>query len=295
PLFHTAKQFAANFWTPVTVTGLLEFYSNLLLPVSLCLVALLVLLSLLPADPLHETSRKGLRASTLVVLVLFALLPLALFALANSLTGAFLPRYVYASGTAICLLVVYLINRLAVDPHHRLVVLAFVPLIFFAVLAVRGITPLQTERFRSEFLMRLHALQQQSPLPIVLGDDGLFVEISYYDQQKNHRDLANIWFVYDPQPDARTNVDMAFRGLKKIMPLNAIEYGAARSLGDTWLYLGPWGHPLLQLSIADCATYEFVHDKLLGLDYWILGFPDSSGRAECSGLSGTQSARKRPC
>src|SRR5262249_13200030 len=126
PLFHTAKQVAANFLTPVTLTGLLEFYSNLLLPVSLCLFALLVLLSLLPADPLHETSRKGLRASTLVVLVLFALLPLALFALANSLTGAFLPRYVYASGTAICLLVVYLINRLAVDPHHRLVVLAFV-------------------------------------------------------------------------------------------------------------------------------------------------------------------------
>ena len=126
PLIHTASQFSANFWTPVTLTALLRFYPDLLLTVAPCLIALLSILCLVPLrtspDELNDT-HNGLNATTVVALVAFAMLPLVLFVLAKVFTGAFLPRYVEASGTAICLLAVVMIERLAIDRGLRALVL----------------------------------------------------------------------------------------------------------------------------------------------------------------------------
>ena len=251
PLAEAAGQYRVNFWTPVNLSSALGFYPALLSPVTPTLVFMAVLVAIfLSYRPEIDGWRSvALSRDAVLAAAMFACLPVVLFVLARLLTGAFWPRYVYSAGVALCTLVVVFGAKLPLGRRARTIIFIGVPLLFLTVATFRLSRGL-TFSERREFVNALAQLQRTSALPVVLGDDGLFVEIAYAYPSA----LRNCFFVYDTHPDRRTNVDLAVRGLQQVMPVQAQTWVAMKTVHPSFLYIGNWGDTVLQRALEDGGT-----------------------------------------
>jgi len=264
-LAKTASQYRANFWTPVDLNAALDFYANLLSPVAPALVFMGVLLGMaLLQSPADEWSRRlALSRDSILAIGVFACLPAPLFIVARLVTGAFAPRYVYEAGVAFCVLLVVLAANLPLTSRWRAVIFLGVPMVFLTIATLRLARAL-TFTYREDFVTALVQLQETSEFPVVLGDDGLFVELAY----SHPGALKNCYFLYDVVPDRRTNVDLAVRGLQQVMPLQAQTYDSMKAAHPTFVFIGTWG-PLLARAVADGGTVHYRPSATV-TDYWIV-------------------------
>jgi hypothetical protein len=254
----------------VTLTSALTFYPSLLAPAIPCLVAMTLLIALVPgAEEFRATEATELPRETLHALVWFSALPVAMFVMARLVTGAFLPRYAIGSGAALALLSVVLASHMPGRANRLGVIVVAVPLLFLTVPVVRQLTGLRTHQFRVTFAASLERFQRTATQPVILGDDGVFVELSQSDSAQH---LTNCYFLYDAFPDKRTNVDKAVRGLLQLWPIRAMSFDAMKSRTPGFSFIGNWGDRVLERSLADGATIEVRTDASSGLTYWHVTF-----------------------
>lgn len=273
PLIATASRFSDRFWTPVTMTSALSFYPALLAPALPCVLVIAVLASVLPAagetDREPAAARAGVPREVRHALVWFAAMPVAMFIVARLATGAFLPRYAVASAAALSILAVVLASRVRARPAALAGVVALVPLAFMIVPAARQVSALRTNRYRVAFTASLEAFQRTAQHPVIIGDDGVFVELSQSDTEQR---LSNCYFLYDAVPAQSTNVDRAVRGLLEVWPIRAMPFDAMRQRADSFAFIGNWDHPVLTRAKVDGARIEPQTDAASGLAYWRVSF-----------------------
>jgi 4-amino-4-deoxy-L-arabinose transferase-like glycosyltransferase len=269
PLIETAARFSDRFWTPVTLTSALAFYPSLLAPAIPCLIAMALLALLAPATG-EPTARAGeVPRETVHALIWFSAMPVAMFVIASLRAGAFLPRYTVAAGAALVILAVVLASRIRASARYLGVIVAAVPLAFITVPVVRQVTGLRTHQFRVAFTSGLEAFQRVARQPVVIGDDGVFVELSHSDTAQR---LTNCYFLYDAFPDRRTNVDEAVRGLLQVWPIRAMPFDVMKNRAPGFAFVGNWGDRVLERSLADGATIQPQTDAASGLNYWQVTF-----------------------
>ena len=267
PLVEVAARFSDRFWTPVSVTSALGFYPSLLAPAIPCLVAMALCAALVPpADDAAETS--SLPRESAHALVWFGAMPAAMLAIAVR-TGAFLPRYAIASGAALVMLAAVLLWRLRGRRERLAIIVAVLPLMFMTVPVLRQATGLRTHQFRVAFTSALEGFQRSTAQPVVIGDDGVFVEVSQGDTAQR---LTNCYFLYDALPDRPTNVDKAVRGLLQVWPIRAVSFDSMKERTRQFAFIGNWGDRVLERSLADGARIEPRTDRDSGLAYWQVSF-----------------------
>lgn len=271
PLVEVAARFSDRFWTPVTITSALAFYPSLLAPAIPCLIAIALLTALVPADADGPATAEPLvmARETVHALVWFSIMPVAMFVIASLRTGAFLPRYTVATGAALVILWVVLVSRMRGRASHLRLIVAALPLIFMSVPVVRQATGLRTHQFRVAFTAGLEDFQGAARQPVVIGDDGVFVELSQSDTQQR---LTNCYFLYDAFPDRPNNVDEAVRGLLQVWPIRALAFDAMKARASGFAFIGNWGDRVLERSLADGATIHSQTDPSSGLKYWQVTF-----------------------
>jgi 4-amino-4-deoxy-L-arabinose transferase-like glycosyltransferase len=270
PLVEVAARFSDRFWTPVTATSGLAFYPLLLAPAIPCLLAIALLTALVPItrDPAaRETIEFG--RETVHALVWFSVMPVAMFVLASLRTGAFLPRYTVAAGAALVILAVFLVSRMRGRAGALSLIVAGVPLFFMTVPVLRQVTGLRTHQFRVAFTNGLDAFQHGAHQPVVIGDDGVFVELSQSDTAQR---LTNCYFLYDAFPERPNNVDKAVRGLLQVWPIRAMPFDKMKDRAQGFAFIGNWGDRVLERSLADGAKIHFQTDASSGLTYWQVMF-----------------------
>jgi hypothetical protein len=268
PLVEVAARFSDRFWTPVTVTSALGFYPSLLAPVIPCLVAIALCAALVPPTEDAAAGAPGVPRETVHALVWFSAMPAAMLAIALR-TGALLPRYAIASGAALVMLAAVLVWRLQGRRERLAVIVAVVPLIFVAVPVLRQATGLRTHQFRVAFTSALEAFQRSTGQPVIIGDDGVFVEVSHSDTPQR---LTNCYFLYDAFPDRPTNVDKAIRGLLQVWPIRAVSFDGMKARTPQFAFIGNWGDRVLERSLADGARIEPRTDSASGVTYWQVNF-----------------------
>jgi 4-amino-4-deoxy-L-arabinose transferase-like glycosyltransferase len=271
PLVEVAAKFSDRFWTPVTLTSALAFYPSLLAPAIPCLIAIALLAALVPAadDGPAATEPMELPRETVQALLWFSAMPVAMFVMASLRTGAFLPRYTVASGAALVILSVVLASRIRGRASYLGLIVAALPLAFMAVPIIRQVTGLRTHQFRVAFTAGLEGFQRVAHQPVIIGDDGVFVELSQSDAAQR---LTNCYFLYDAFPDRPTNVDKAVRGLLQVWPIRAIPFDAMRTRASGFAFIGNWGDRVLERSLADGAKVHSQTDSSSGLKYWQVTF-----------------------
>jgi hypothetical protein len=269
PLIETAARFSDRFWTPVTMTNALAFYPSLLAPAIPCLIAMALLAALAPAtsEPVAQTGE--VPRESVHALIWFSAMPVAMFVIASLRTGAFLPRYTVAAGAALVILAVVLASRIRGSARYLGLIVAAMPLAFMTVPVVRQVTGLRTHQFRIAFTSGLEAFQRVARQPVVIGDDGVFVELSHSDTKQR---LTNCYFLYDPFPDRRTSVDEAVRGLLQVWPIRAMPFDVMKGREPGFAFVGNWGDRVLERSLADGATIRSQTDATSGLSYWQVTF-----------------------
>jgi hypothetical protein len=276
PLFSllpAASQFRTNFWTPVTVTSALALYPNLLSGAIPCLLTMAALAAISSVD--SRPQERTLSVELIVLILSFAITPLFMLVLAKLAVGAFLPRYVLGAGVAICCMSVALLGLVPMEKRRRSQILVFVPVVFMAVPPFQQLTGLLTHRHRATFVERLDHLQRGIGMPVVIGDDGLFVEISHSEPADS---LSNCFFVYDVFPTSRTNVDKAITGLMQVMPLRAVSYATVRETHAQFAFIGGSGDRVITRSMQDGAKLTLTRDGADGLEYWIVSFTSEEER-----------------
>jgi hypothetical protein len=263
-LAEVASQYRTNFWTPVDLTAALNFYAMLLSPVLTAFVVMTVLLSiaLVGSTRGEWPGRLPLSRTSILAIGMFSFQPISLFLIAKLLTGAFNPGYAAEAGVAFCLLFVVLAANLSPSPRWRAVIFVGVPMVFLTISTARLARSL-TFSYREDFVKALAQLQKTINLPVVLGDDGLFVELAYAYPAV----LKNCYFLYDAFPHDRTNVDLAVRGLQQVMPLQAETYDAMKTAHREFLFIGTAGNAVLKRAVADGGTVVY-HPAPSATDYW---------------------------
>ena len=274
PLVKAASQYSDNFWARPTGAGVLTFYPTLLTTATPCLVAMALVLGLAAAFSGSNGARDGeprptLPADTMVALVAFALSPGVMLAMALTVTGAFHPKYIVAAGVAICLVVVTLIARLSLEPRLRALALVVVPTLCFAVQAGRQTEGLATRRFGEAFADSVAAFQSRQTIPVLIGNDAEFVQLSHYDTTGR---LTNCYYAYDVFPESRANPDRAIAGLSTVMPLHAMSFAQMRSNHNEFAVIGGGDTPVVLRAVADGADVALHRDPESGLQYWAIRY-----------------------
>jgi hypothetical protein len=193
-----------------------------------------------------------------------------MFLLAKSMTGAFLARYTVGAAAALCALAIVLLSSVPLDRSVRRRCLILVSLLALLIPVGRQIAGLRTTRFRADFVDHLVQVQEKQPAPIVLSDDGLFVEIT---AGPDTRPVPNCYFVYDALPETRTNVDLAVAGLLKVLPLQAQTFDDFWAVHREFNVIGDSSSPVIQRSVREGATVTYRHDVAANIDYWHVMLP----------------------
>jgi hypothetical protein len=113
-------------------------------------------------------------------------------------------------------------------------------------------------------VQKLVRLQQATGVPVVFGDDGLFVELTL----AYPRDIQNCYFLYHALPDNVTNIDVAVHGLQQVMTLQAEPYDTLAASHNSFVFFGAWNTPVLQRAIRDHATVVYHPGTDADFDYW---------------------------
>lgn len=270
PLVQVASRFSDRFWTPVTLTSALGFYPSLLAPAMPSLIVIALVAALVPAsDDSQVAADRGVPRETVHALCWFAAMPVAMFVMARLATGAFLPRYALAAGAAVVILSVVLTSRIRGRARQLSLIVAAVPLLFMIIPVVRQVTGLRTDQFRTAFRTSLDGFQRSAHQPVIIGDDGVFVELSQTDTTQR---LTNCYFLYEAFPGKPTNVDRAIRGLLQVWPIRAVTFDAMKSRTPAFAFIGEWDDRVLERSRSDGAKIESRTDAGSGLTYWHVTF-----------------------
>jgi hypothetical protein len=264
PLAMAASHFSGSSSTPVMLTDALSFYPQLLDPVIsgwiLVAVSLSVGMSLAREPAVQDEGQFPL--PTVLALAASACLPCGLFVLARLVTGGFLPRHVYAAAVAVCILLLTLAARAPVDKRWRGPILVMTPLLLLTISVARQArAAVNDHRDRIAFVQQLNYLQQETGQPVVLGDDGLFVELSYAYPQV----VWNCYFLYGAS--GHSQADVTIPGLQRVMPLHAMTFNAWKAQHRSFVFLGNWMDPVLSRAVAERADLKY-HTRADGLDYW---------------------------
>jgi len=272
PLMRKASQFRTIYWEPVTLTTAMAFYGVLLEAAIPPLILMLILVAVANAWSQREgrvTAERPplprLPFSTLLALGCLAGLPIVLFIMAKLYTGAFLYRFVNASAVAICLLVLALSVPMTVPPRVRIAALLVIPGLFLALAIARQARGIALAAERDKTVQKLVRLQQSTGVPVVFGDDGLFIEMTFaYPREK----LQNCYFLYNALPDHLTNVDVAVQGLQQVMALQAEPFDTLAASHSSFVFFGNWNTAVLRRAIRDHATLVYHPGTETDLDYW---------------------------
>jgi hypothetical protein len=273
PLAAVASQYSSGFWTGVSGNDAIAFYPELLRSVTPCLVLMAVAATVgLATERQAEEPGppSGLPAHTMYALAATACLPVPMFVAARLVTGAFHPKYIVASGLALCLIVVALAPRLRLARRTLFVTLIVIPGLSFALAAGRQVRGLQTSRYADAQHAALVHFQDQRPEPVVIGDDADFVQLAYAAGDA----LTNTYFLYDAFPDRRTNVDRAVPGLRLVMPIPAMPYAQMIDTHREFVVVAGNVPPVIQRATADGAIVTVHFDAGIGQRYWSVRYPD---------------------
>jgi hypothetical protein len=183
PVIRTGLHMTKEFWANVRGTSLLNAYVELLGTPFLTLLVLGSLGAFCYAllRPVRFDRRvPPPRFDEIVVVSLFAMLPILGVALAKASIGTFTSRYVAGAVPAICILLVWAIYRFSAA-HRSMALLVLSAVIALAIL--RGwklYRSVSADRADKAMLTESLARSQPGSIPLVISDPHLFVQLSYY-------------------------------------------------------------------------------------------------------------------
>lgn len=258
PLIRASSQYSAHIWESAGLSAAQGTYGLLLAPLSLPLVAALVLLSLLPRArreghiafrrlPLHE----GVAATCLALLPFFGLL------LGKLVTGTYMPRYALASIIGVTVLFVA-----AISGHVRFTAVLTVVLggcfWFNAVQALKGFGADPAREYRT-FDTGLN-----SGLPVVVSNADLFLKLEEYGPPELR---ARLYFLEDSAAALRflgnDTGERNMRGLRQVTPLPIVDYAPFVRAHQRFLVCGAFINRfdwLLQQLRSDGARVEYLRE-----------------------------------
>ncbi|HXH07669.1 MAG TPA: glycosyltransferase family 39 protein [Vicinamibacterales bacterium] len=273
PLVSRARTFAATFWSPPAIGMLASAYADLVDPLGLVVLALGVGLAaavvagrLRPAGPEGARAVRAVPLADVVVLIALVGLPVAGYALAQMVTGAFHERYVIASVLGVAGLSACACATLARRPAVLTIVFAVVAAAF----AARQAAGLARLAIPFDPLARDRALvsRASADLPLVASHALVFLPLAHYLPPADAQRVAFV--ARPPEVVRRIGVDTgarALRRLARVAPLWVAEYDTFVQAHPRFLVYGPptW---LVTKLLEDGAIVRLVdwHDDRLLLE-----------------------------
>jgi hypothetical protein len=258
PLIRASSEYRTHIWEGASLSAARGTYGLLLAPLSLPLVAALVLVFLLPGAkreshiafcclPLHE----GVAAACLALLPFFGLL------LGKLVTGTYMPRYALAS-----IIGVTVLFGAAISGHVRFTaVLAVVLGGSFWFNAVESLKGFGADPARDYRVFDMHL---NSGFPVVISNADLFLKLEEYGPPELR---ARLYFLEDSAAALRflgnDTGERNMRGLRQVTSLPIVDYAPFVHAHQRFLVCGAFINRfdwLLQQLRSDGARVEYLRE-----------------------------------
>jgi Dolichyl-phosphate-mannose-protein mannosyltransferase len=181
PLIRAAHSFSTTFWAKPEWESTINFYQAVLYPSELLLFAVplaLVVHGLINSEIAGASpGRLPISLSGLVIVVGFALLPVAAVILAKTITHAYTDRYALIAVIGLTGVLVWALSRLASDGTIPALLLIFLGVALFGVQSVRHYRALVGSAGNDEQTLRF-LVDTAGGQPVAIQDPHLFFELS---------------------------------------------------------------------------------------------------------------------
>ena len=258
PLIRASHQYTAHIWESTSLSAAHGTYGILLAPLSLPLVAALVLASLLPGAERESAVRvRCLPSHEVVAATCLALLPFFGLLLGKLVTGTYVPRYAFASIIGVTVLFVA-----AISGRVRLAAVLAVVLggwfWFNSLQSLKGLGADPAGDYRAP------GMRLDSGLPVVVSNADLFLKLEEYGPPG----LRNrLYFLQDTTAALRflgnDTGERNMRGLRQITALPIVDYAPFVRAHRHFLVWGPFINRfdwILQQLRSDGAHVEYLRD-----------------------------------
>ena len=221
PFIQGARQYADNFWTPVTVTAMLDIYPQLFDRLLIPLTVFLALFALLAAVATHRAYAPAVSPALPeigagITLLLF---PAIIAVMAKTATGALHFRYALCTVLGVSILAGLVTSRW---PLARMAL--FLPALVIFGQFVLGSWSASAPDFRLD--SKVERLRQERGIPVVFSDAIVFLPVAHYASESER---PHLFYVVDAKESAlligNNQREKAFSGLRRLISLNAVEYG----------------------------------------------------------------------
>lgn len=193
PLIVAGRQFQSHFWSPATGSSLMEFYSMYLVWMLLMCVLPIAVLTVISVPPNMGNARSSTpTAPEWAVALALSMMPIVVAVLSKYMTHAFVARYVLWAVPGLAILLAACLYRLA----HGSVVVGVSLLVTMLMLAIaqESVTLSHLRRrpqlIDGEMVRRSLDSLPDSTEPIIVADSHVFVELSYYEENRIKRRLV---------------------------------------------------------------------------------------------------------
>jgi hypothetical protein len=250
PLIPFAQSMSAHFWSPVTIQAALAIYAGLFVFSVPAIFFVLVLWALMQWwIPNERKERAGLFGSLpapeLWAMVYLCALPVVIFVVAKSKTGALQGKYAISSVIGVAILTAFAASRAR---GFRVALLLVLPAFALSILASKAVAAVRAGPPGSEY-RPIYGLAEMSDIPVVLDSSQTFLQASYYAPPDI---LAKLFFLVDRDTVIRyghEDVDhIALPGLARIAPIHVAAREAFIHEHPVFLFVYEGGWLLRRLS-----------------------------------------------